>query len=471
MKTFLWLILWAGVLAGLLGAGSAAAQSLPVPPVRTALVMGVWDYHDPMFPALPSEGIRADLSRMDAKLKALGFQVTVVENPTLGQAKKAVDTFGEALRTRGGASLFYFSGHGAEHDGRNYLVPTGTSIVDAADLDGEALVANRVLNRIESGGLKVNMIFLDCCRSAVTKAGGDAGLAAMAAKGALIGFATRSGDVADTTAAGSPYTTALLANLDRPGVSLPDMHTLVTREMERAGSRHRPGQYVDLGEIYHLVPAQPTLGGLVGGLPGTSGQVLNPSSTAWPGGITTFSIAVPQPASGPAPAGASPPQMPPNQLLEALVERMRKDSEAAGNGGTGSTGAMPAEASASPQANEAFAEMLRGIMRQEGKPGAVPSGTFDHPFFTEKLPPAAPEETARKSPFDDPFFTEKIFPAAPGESPSRSIEDFYATPVPGKPGWVYPPRKEHKPENEVDVSGRARGSIMSAPGTGIYLVP
>ena len=81
---------------------------------RQALVMGVWQYTDPKFPALP--GIETDVAKMTAKLKEIGFTVTVVTNPTLGEAKKAVDDFGAQLLASKGVGLFYFSGHGCEND-------------------------------------------------------------------------------------------------------------------------------------------------------------------------------------------------------------------------------------------------------------------------------------------------------------------------------------------------------------------
>ncbi len=281
------------VLALTLG-GSAAAQLQvrPVPTTRTALVMGVWDYKDPTFPALPKQGIQSDLAHMKEKLAGLGFQVTLVENPTLKQAKDAVDAFGATLRSRGGASLFYFTGHGAEHEGKNFLIPAGTDIEVNGDLDDEALSANRVLERMESSEVKVNLIFLDCCRNALTKAGGDSGLAPMTAKGALIGFATRAGDLADASDAGSPYTDALVKHLGQPGISLTDMHSLVTEELERSGSKRRPGQYADLGGIYHLVPASPfaPLPGLVPTLPVTPLPGLMPTPGAEPNPPNSFAI-------------------------------------------------------------------------------------------------------------------------------------------------------------------------------------
>ena len=241
-------------LSVLLMAAPAGAEVKPFPAARTALVMGAWNYTDATFPRLPESGIHGDLTRMKTKLETLGFEVTLVENPSLKQAKAAVDLFGARLKSRGGASLFYFTGHGAEHEGKNYLIPVGTDVIDARDLDDEALSANRVLDRMEASGVTVNLVFLDCCRNALTKTGDDVGMAQMRAKGALIGYATRSGDVAATALTGSPYTGALVAHLGDAGTSLADMHSLVTEDIVNGGTPQRPGFYNDISGIYHLVP-------------------------------------------------------------------------------------------------------------------------------------------------------------------------------------------------------------------------
>ena len=234
-------------------------DSQPVPSPRTALLMGAWDYSDPLFPRLPEAGIHGDLIRMKAKLETLGFHVTMVENPDIAKAEKAVDDFGARLVPRAPndtpyrTSLFYFSGHGAEHEGHNYLIPVGkTNIGPGADLKVKALAVDRILNRMESSGIAVNLVFLDCCRNGLNK--GQSGLAPMTAKGAMIGFATRSGEEAETKASGSPYTSALLSHLGDAGRSLTDMHSLVTQDLVNGRSSQRPGFYNDISGIYHMVP-------------------------------------------------------------------------------------------------------------------------------------------------------------------------------------------------------------------------
>jgi formylglycine-generating enzyme required for sulfatase activity len=246
---------------------SVAQDNLP----RTALVMGVGDYGGAKYKGRAIQNLpgitTADLPGMAAKLEALGFEVTVVANPTLSQAKTAVDTFSARIKARPGVSLFYFSGHGGEYEGKNFLITRGASIASTADLSDEALSAQRVLNGMEESGAQVNLAFLDCCREDLGKNIGGAEMAPLRAKGSFIGFATRSGDFADPDEQGSPYTRFLLKHLDKPGVSVTDMYGYVAQDVKDyskrvLGEERTPGFYSELaGAPFYLVPVKFTPGG------------------------------------------------------------------------------------------------------------------------------------------------------------------------------------------------------------------
>ena len=251
---------------------------------RQALVMGVWKYTDPTFPSLPETGGQADVEGMRKALAGLGFSVTVVTNPTLSQAKKAVDDFGAAIKRQPGTALFYFSGHGSEYDGKNFLIPSGTSIVSNRTLDDEALNAGRILDVMEENQGFVNIVFLDCCRNSLSKSGG--GLASMSARGSFIGYATRSGKTAQTSLTGSLYTGALVKHLATPGQSIDDMHTRVAREVQALDPTMYPGKYSELVDVFYFragagvpaanVPAPPTASAI------TSTMPIRPSATVLP---------------------------------------------------------------------------------------------------------------------------------------------------------------------------------------------
>ncbi|MES2570207.1 MAG: caspase family protein, partial [Verrucomicrobiota bacterium] len=155
----------AAFVIGLCLVGSLFSRAEEEP--RTALVMGAWKYGGGQLQALP--GIEQDISRMVEKLTALGFEVQRVENPNLAEAERAIDDFGAKLKTRKGVGLFYFSGHGAELQGGNYLIPIGiTSLAEKSDLKIKAINAQMVLNRMSASQARINLVFLDCCRNEMT---------------------------------------------------------------------------------------------------------------------------------------------------------------------------------------------------------------------------------------------------------------------------------------------------------------
>jgi len=221
---------------------------------RLALLIGVGDYSGPRLS--PLVGIDKDLEGMEDALTKAGFKVTVISNPRLTEAEDAIDVFGAKLKTQtsksAGVGLFYFSGHGAEFEGKNYLIPKGARITDTRDIKEQAIPAQRILHRMEAAGTRVRLLFLDCCRNDLTKAATETGLAPITARGTFIGFATGADKTSAASSKGSPYTTVLSKRLLTPGVSINDMHTQLTKEVEditrEAGDEQTPFQYSERGK-------------------------------------------------------------------------------------------------------------------------------------------------------------------------------------------------------------------------------
>ena len=248
------------VAVGAMGAVRVFGEELP----REALVMGVGEYAGASYKGKTIRNLpgitTADLPLMKAKLESLGFRVRVVSNPTRKEAEQEVDAFSARIKERPGVSLFYFSGHGGEYKGKNYLIPREASIGSAADLEDKALNAQRVLNGMEESGATVNLVFLDCCREDLGKSVGGAELAPLKARGSFVGFATRSGDFADPEEKGSPYTRFLLKHLGTPGISVSDMYAGVISDVKNyskrvLGEERRPGFYSELDAPFYFVPA------------------------------------------------------------------------------------------------------------------------------------------------------------------------------------------------------------------------
>ena len=100
----------------LLATLSLAQAQAPAP--RAALVIGNADYSFG-----PLRNPKNDAEAMAKALEEAGFDVTVATDADQTAMENAVHDFGAKLKSRGGVGLFYFSGHGAQIDGENYLIP------------------------------------------------------------------------------------------------------------------------------------------------------------------------------------------------------------------------------------------------------------------------------------------------------------------------------------------------------------
>lgn len=239
-----------------------AQQPQGQPEARTALVVGC-DYKGTSL-ELPSpvQDARAVAAALENQL---GFDVTFFSNPDRREFLNGIDRFGDQLKRRGGVGLFYFSGHGAQHEGENYLLPNRTTLGFREDLPSEAVTAQRVVTRMEAAGNGLNLLFLDACRnnelpSSRQKGALAKGLAQMGtAQGVLIGYATAPGTTALDGGTGSLYTNALLRHLAAPGLSVTDMLTRVNAEVRRVSKgKQIPFMEVGLSDVFAFVPKNTT---------------------------------------------------------------------------------------------------------------------------------------------------------------------------------------------------------------------
>jgi hypothetical protein len=143
--------------------------------------------------------------------------------------------------------LFYYSGHGVQVRGANYIVPIDANATREADVDFQMLDANLVLRQMEAAGTRLNIAIFDACRNNPfagrglrTTAGGLAQM--QAPEGTLISYATQPGNVArDGDDGNSPYTKALAATMRQPGLDLFNTFNQVGLVVRRAtGGEQQP---------------------------------------------------------------------------------------------------------------------------------------------------------------------------------------------------------------------------------------
>jgi len=201
---------------------------------RTALVIGNGRYQTG-----PLKNPLNDARDMAAALERLGFAVTLVTDAGLRDMEKALETFGKSLKTAGGAGLFYYAGHGMQVDGVNYLIPMDASIEKDTDLKFEALHLERVLDELAAAGNALNFVLLDACRdnpfSRSTRSG-SRGLSfvGQAPSGTFISYSTGANQTAkDGDGRNSPYTAALLRNIEVPGLTVEEVFKNVRAQLRR----------------------------------------------------------------------------------------------------------------------------------------------------------------------------------------------------------------------------------------------
>jgi uncharacterized caspase-like protein len=202
-----------------------------------------------------------DAKAMTLKLRSLGFEVVERLDVDQRAMRLAMIDFGKKLK-RGGVGLFYFAGHGVQFQGQNYLIPVGAQIDDEEHVQVEGVSINQVLSRMGSARNRLNLVILDACRNnpyASSFRSETRGLAVTSSpKGTYISYAAAPGAVAaDGRGKHSPYTQAILDNMDAPGVKIEDMFKRVRVQVsELTGDKQTPYTESSLkGDFYFKVPA------------------------------------------------------------------------------------------------------------------------------------------------------------------------------------------------------------------------
>lgn len=206
---------------------------------RTALVIGNGSYREG-----PLKNPVNDAKDVTRALTNLGFEVTELADASQKGMKQAIRDFGRRLEQRKGAALFYYSGHGVQANGRNYLIPVDAQIDSEQAVDIEAVTADSVLAVMDAAQTQINFVFLDACRNnpfARSFRSPTQGLAYMdAPSGTLIAYATAPGRTAsDGTARNGTYTEALLNHIADPSLSVSQMLMRVGVDVEAKTERQQ----------------------------------------------------------------------------------------------------------------------------------------------------------------------------------------------------------------------------------------
>ena len=206
-----------------------------------------------------------DASKMAKSLRSLGFKVIDRYNLDIVGIRRAVSKFKRSLtKNRKSLGLFFYSGHGMQFDGNNYIMPIGSMkhLTYQEDIPDYGYKVGNVFEAFKTAKNRANVILLDACRNTPDlpemrpnkRKGGPTKTKGFVEENYhqnyqgefIISYATEPGEVAYDN---NYYTTALLALLENPGKQVEHIFKRVRAKVKNdTGDRQKPHMDNRLGE-------------------------------------------------------------------------------------------------------------------------------------------------------------------------------------------------------------------------------
>lgn len=125
--------------------------------LRRALVMGNSSYDK-----VTLESPSTDVDSVAAYLNQMGFMVWKFKDLSLADFRAVVDSFSVRIGS-GDEAVVYYSGHGTNQNGVNYLVPAGANLSTPQSYAKTAYSLSTLANKIKQA--KSSVIILEACRN------------------------------------------------------------------------------------------------------------------------------------------------------------------------------------------------------------------------------------------------------------------------------------------------------------------
>ncbi|MDP1734670.1 MAG: caspase family protein [Sulfuritalea sp.] len=192
-------------------------------PTRLALIIGNSSYRN-----APLINPANDARAVGGLLTQAGFTVDSRLDATRVEMMAAIEHFGAAVRrpeTR--LVVFYYAGHGAQLDWRNYLLPVDAIVQSQEDMRQRCVDISLLLGQFSAAKEKTFVVILDACRNnpfGTSYLPEQKGLSQFDAPvGSLLAYATSPGNIAsDGDGANGLYTENLVRELSKRGTRIED---------------------------------------------------------------------------------------------------------------------------------------------------------------------------------------------------------------------------------------------------------
>ena len=206
---------------------------------KYALIIGVKSYQY----VQPLQNSLNDARDMAATLKQKGFTVVELYDPATKRVMQdGILKYFKLLQAQpNAAGLVFYSGHGMQVKGVNYLIPTQADPQIEADLDDQCVNMDYVMRAIEQAGNGLNIFVLDACRNNPFRSfsrSGEKGLSMVETpKGSYIVYATKPGSVAsDGTGRNGLFTSKLLQYINTEGLNIEQVFKRTAHDVATASA-------------------------------------------------------------------------------------------------------------------------------------------------------------------------------------------------------------------------------------------
>jgi len=225
---------------------SVIKRVIVIEEVRMALVIGNGNYVGDAKLNNPER----DADSVTNALKQLNFEVIKKTNLTQSEMEAAIENFKTTIKNKRAAgksvyAVFYFSGHGAQIENKNYLLPIGRNFESEAAVKEYAVSGDYIVNLMNESGANVKILMFDACRnnpfgrswSRGSIDGYTVDFVEPAQKdvNTFISFAASTGQKAQDGVNGrnSPYVKAFLRHIRTPELSISDIFVNITNTVQQ----------------------------------------------------------------------------------------------------------------------------------------------------------------------------------------------------------------------------------------------
>lgn len=215
---------------------------------RIALVIGNGDYKNDK----SITNAANDAQLMATTLEKLGFLVIKHINADKKQIESAIHGYSKYLK-HNNVALFYYSGHGVNYKGKNYIVPVSAPINSVSDIPKYCVPAQAILSKFKKQPEAINIFIADVFRDLPYINQSTWGFNAIKPpSGSLIAFAAADGTPSGESGANYGIYTEKLVEQIQIHQSMREVFKKTKQKIEAGGnSIQKPKEWIDLnGKFY-----------------------------------------------------------------------------------------------------------------------------------------------------------------------------------------------------------------------------